>query len=203
MPTESIVLIGAGGHAKVVFDALGLVHPESRIQVLDDADHLDGKMFFHLRVTSPVRFESVGAYYHAAVGNNAMRRRLFSFGDKAAARALAVVHPAATVSRHASLADGCFVAATAVIGPAVTIGRGTIVNHAATIDHDCIVGDFCHIAPGATLCGGVVVSDEVLVGAGAVVLPDVCIGSGAIIAAGAVVHRDVLPSAVVKGVPAR
>lgn len=203
MPTELILLIGAGGHAKVVFDALGLVHPESKIQVLDDVKHFDGKLFFDLRVASPVRFESVGLHYHVAIGNNAVRRRLFSLADKAAAIALAVVHPAATVSRYASLADGCFVAAAAVVGPAVTLGLGGIVNHAATIDHDCIIGKFSHIAPGATLCGGVVVGDEVLVGAGAVILPGIRIGSGAIIGAGAVVHRDVPPSAVVKGVPAR
>mgnify|MGYP003438996805 CR=1 FL=1 len=83
------------------------------------------------------------------------------------------------------------------------VGQACIVNHRASIDHECIVGDGVHLAPGATLCGCVTLHDNVMIGAGAVILPRLSIGENSIIGAGAVVTRDVPPNVVVVGNPAR
>ncbi len=83
------------------------------------------------------------------------------------------------------------------------IGRHVIVNTAASVDHDCDVGDYVHVAPHATLCGFVTIERGCYIGAGATILPGVTVGENAIVGAGAVVVRDVPPNTVVTGVPAK
>ena len=81
--------------------------------------------------------------------------------------------------------------------------RYAIVNTNASVDHDCRIGEFVHVAPGVAICGGVRVGAGTLVGVGARVLPNVTIGARAVIGAGAVVVHDVPDGAMVTGVPAR
>lgn len=89
------------------------------------------------------------------------------------------------------------------IGPGCTVGDNVILNTRATVEHDCIIGAHCHVAPGAVLCGNVVVGEETHIGAGAIVKQGVKIGSRCVIGMGAVVLRDVPDGAVIVGNPAR
>jgi sugar O-acyltransferase (sialic acid O-acetyltransferase NeuD family) len=114
-----------------------------------------------------------------------------------------LTHPTAAVSAGASLEAGSQVLANAVVAPGVRLGRLTIVNNGATVDHECALGAGVHVAPGATLCGCIEAGEDAMIGAGATVLPRVRIGRGAIVGAGAVVTRDVPEGAVVVGSPAR
>lgn len=102
-----------------------------------------------------------------------------------------MVHPSAVVSAHTEIASNTQIMAGGVVQARVTVGEGSIINTRASVDHDCRVGDYTHIAPGVTLCGSVVVGNRTLIGAGATVLPNLTIGSNAIVAAGSVVTRDV------------
>lgn len=201
-----LVLIGAGGHARVCRDVaadmglavLGYCDPGyahgTRIgpdAVLwnDDAALLDG-----LDGETGV---------HVAIGDQATRLRV-ARAVLLASRPLAVlVHTSAVVSPSASIGPGVAVFAQAVVQAGAQLGTASIVNTAATVDHDCMLGDGVHIAPGATLAGGVVVSDGAFVGAGATLVPGVTVGTGARVGAGAVVVRPVPPGALVYGVPAR
>lgn len=114
-----------------------------------------------------------------------------------------LVHPTASVCNTAILGNGTQVLAQAVVAADSHIGAACIINHHSSIDHECILGDGVHIAPGATLCGCITVGDNVFVGAGSVVLPRCVIGADAVIGAGAVVTRDVAPGVTVIGNPAR
>lgn len=199
-----IHLIGAGGHCKVVLDALlqgGAAL--SSLRVRDGRAEMAGVDVLGVTVETPeIGAMLEGQDFHVALGSAAARARLHSAGEDAGGRAVAILHPRACVSRFAVIGDGTFVAALAVIGPAARIGRSVIVNHGAVVDHDGAVGDFCHIAPNASLGGGVRVGARCLIGAAATVLPGVMIGDGATIGAGAVVTRDVPPQQTWIGAPA-
>ena len=205
MHIEHRVIVGAGGHARVVMDAL-LSGPlaATRNVFADDDVTLHGRLMLGLPVLdTPGALVQTGVRFHVAVGSNRHRELLFFRMLDAGGVPFTVAHPTACISRHSSLGDASFVAANAVIAPAVSIGVGAIINHSAVVDHDSVVGDFSHIAPGATLAGGVVVGRGVLVGAGVNVLPGLSIGDGAVVGAGAVVTSNVPAGVTVVGVPAR
>jgi sugar O-acyltransferase (sialic acid O-acetyltransferase NeuD family) len=90
-----------------------------------------------------------------------------------------------------------------VINRATKIGHHCIVNSNATVEHDCQIDDFVHIAPGVTICGGVTVGEETLVGANATVLPNCVIGKNVIIGAGTVVTKNIPDNTLVMGVPGK
>lgn len=204
MPTERIFLVGAGGHGKVVLDALLLVGIQSdRITISDGNTALHGKDFLGIAINVPAIQEGAEqGSFHVAIGIAAVRQQVFTQFDAIGGQPLTVTHPAATISRFATIGAGSFVAAHAVVSPAVSLSRGVIINHGAVVDHDCVVGEFSHVAPGATLGGGVQIGARVLIGAGANLLPGIKIGDGAVIGAGAVVLNDVKAGDTCVGVPA-
>ncbi len=197
--------MGAGGHARVVMDALLLGSSELvRAAFADDNALLWGTALLGCPVLGAVD-EAVrpGGSFHVAIGHNCTRRRLMERLREVGALPFGVVHPSAQVSRFATVGTGSFIAAGAIVAPATEIGDGVIVNHGAVVDHDCRVGDFSHIAPNATLAGGARVGGNVLVGAGARVMMGVSVADDATVGAGAVVLHDVPARAVVAGVPAK
>lgn len=204
MPIERLTLIGTGGHAKVVLDALRVAAVEPMdVSLVDENPARVGALLWG----EPIGlFEAAGiegGAFHVCIGANAVRARIFALARAAGARPYSVVHPHGSRARGAAWGDGNLLAAGARLGPDARIGEGCIINHNAVVDHDCVVGDFCHIAPGATLAGNVRLGHGVLVGAGANILPGVRIGDGATIGAGAVVLEDVPPQCLYAGVPAR
>lgn len=204
MRTERIIVIGAGGHAKVVMDALLCAFGgETDAAFADDNPALGGALLLGRLVQAPVPSHFAGICIHVAIGDNRVRQRLSGELGATAKSVVSIIHPAASVSRFAMLGEGIFVAAHAVVAPDAHIGAGTIVNHGAIIDHDCAVGAFSHVAPSAALGGGVRVGSRVLVGAGAVIKPGVFIEDDVVIGAGAVVIANVASGTLVMGVPAR
>ena len=102
-----------------------------------------------------------------------------------------------------TLREGSVVMHRAVIQRGTWIGKHGIINTASSIDHDCVLGDFVHIAPNATLCGEVVIGDETFIGAGAVVLPQIKIGKRVTVGAGSVVTKNIPDGATVVGNPGK
>ena len=206
-----VVVVGAGGHARSVVDALrasgehepvactdprpGLAGSEiDGVEIVGDDSHLE-----RLR-DNGVEGAVIGV---GGVGDNGPRERLFTHAEELGFALPAVVHSRASVAPAAALAEGAVVLAGAVVGPGASIGRDTIVNTGALVEHDCRVGDHAHLATGAALAGGVTVGDRAHVGIRAAVLQGVTIGPGAIVGAGAVVIREVAAGAVMVGSPAR
>lgn len=204
MHTETVHVLGAGGHGRVVIDALQLLgYSPQVIHVRDDRQDFHGTTMLGCLVEAPILPPRVlVGWVHAAVGSATIRQRLLERSGLPAERWLTIVHPRAYVASSASLGPAVIVTAQSVVGPCACVDAGVIVNHAAIVDHDCYVGAFSHIAPGASLGGGVYVGSGVLIGAGARVLPGVHIGDGAVVGAGAVVLTDVPPGQTWAGVPA-
>ena len=190
-------IYGAGGHGKVVLDAM---HQASLVcdGFVDDKSM---SQWAGLPVFSPaILTQENDIRIHLAIGDCAIRQKIAS--SLIAAQLQSVKHPAAVVSLSAAVGEGSFLAAGAIVGPNAKVGQHCIINHHAVVDHDCVVGDFCHIAPHVSLCGGVKIGHGVLVGAGAVILPGLSVGDAAIIGAGAVVTKNVESGVTVVGNPA-
>lgn len=191
-------IYGAGGHGKVVLDAM-------QSAGIDCAGFIDDKdvctwMGLSINKISKLNLNSE-VYLHLAIGSAKAREGIAnSFTN---ANFFNVIHPAAIVAKTAQIGSGTFLAAQSIIASDAQIGNHCIINHAAVVDHDCIVGDFTHIAPQSCLGGGVKVGRGVLIGAGAVLLPGITIADYAVIGAGAVVINDVADGITVVGNPAR
>jgi sugar O-acyltransferase (sialic acid O-acetyltransferase NeuD family) len=205
MSIEHINLIGAGGHAMVVLDALLTAEGTSdSICVFDQSIERVGRKILNLVINRfDPKMKIAGERFHVCIGDNNARSRLFRALKGGGGQLRTVIHPAATIAASAIIAQGTFVAARAIVAPAAIVGEGGILNHGTIVDHECVVGDFCHLAPGTTLAGNVRVGTGAFVGAGANILPGINIGDAAIIGAGAVVTVDVPAGTTYVGVPAR
>lgn len=202
---QSLILFGAGGHAKVVLDALNSAGRDV-LGLIDDDPAATGRMILAAPVLGTrdvLAREHRGAGIVPAIGVNGARAALLDWLAQGGFAVAGAIHPRATIGAGVELGDGCFLAAGAVVNPDTRIGAGAIVNTCASVDHDCRIGRAVHIAPGARLCGGVTIGDETLIGTGTVVIPGIRIGARAVIGAGSVVIRDVPDGARVAGNPAR
>ncbi len=205
---KNFLIIGAGGHSKVVIDALIKMQPNySSIYVLDDDLKKHGKFLLkNIPIKSPDVFFSENLnskFICIAIGDNKIRAQKYEFWKAAGAQLFSVIHPNSTISPFSEINAGSVIFAGAVINPDASIGFNNIVNTGVIIEHDCVLEDHVQVATNATLCGGVILREGAMVGAGAVILPGVQIGRYATIGAGAVVTDSVPDGAVYIGVPAR
>lgn len=211
LESAQFVLWGSAGHAKVLADVIDL-RGGRVLALFDNRDvpsALPGVPIFlgEIGFTQWVRNAAPSPHIAglAAIGGNRGRDRLFihELFKKYKFTLPILIHPAAVVSRGAHLGAGTQILALANVAADVTTGDACIINHNASVDHECVIGNGVHIAPGATLCGCITVGENAFIGAGAVILPRVTIGADAIVGAGAVVTRDVPPGSTVIGNPAK
>ena len=192
-----IVVIGAGGHAKVVIATI-LASGAPVLAVEDDDAAKWGHEELGFKIRAPQNTPSARAI--VAIGDNSLRQKVVKATNSHWEKTM---HPTACVHATVRIGRGTVVCAGAVIQPDAVIGEHVIVNTAATIDHDCQIGDFAHIAPGVHLAGAVEIGEGAFLGIGSVVLPGVKIGRWTTVGAGAVVTADLPDAVVAYGVPAR
>ncbi len=200
-----IVIVGAGGHGKVLADAL-LTAGRPVDGFLDRDKGLHGLRVLDVPVLGGDDCAEPGWVLVNGIGTVGLPLARQAVDRHFAERGfpfLAVCHPSAVLGRGVVLGEGCQIMAGAVVQPDTVIGRGAIINTRAAVDHDCVLGDFVHVAPGATLSGGVRVGAGSHIGTGAVVIEGIRIGAGCLVAAGAVVVADVADGARVAGLPAK
>lgn len=205
MPTDTILLVGAGGHCQVVVDALLCAGTsEAVLEIADDDTRRWGTAVLGVPVRGALAgVLRAGGAFHVAIGNNRVRERLAAACAEAGMAARTVQHPRAVRAASAVVGDGTLLAANAIVAPGARVGAHCIVNHGAVVDHDVVVGACSHVAPLAALGGGVRLGARVLVGAGATILPGVTIGDDCVVGAGAVVLADLPPGSTFAGVPAQ
>ncbi|NND91752.1 MAG: NeuD/PglB/VioB family sugar acetyltransferase [Granulosicoccus sp.] len=210
MARTDVVILGAGGHAKSVIEALQ-AHQNYRIHgfTVAASDSETGSILGYPILGDDDRLPGLLAegisHFILGVGSTGLgfpRKRLYGCACQLGMTPVSVVHPRAVVSRYASVSSGSVVLAGAILGAECTIGQNVIVNHGAIVEHDCVIGDHVHIASGACVAGSVKIGAGAHIGAGATVIQGVTIGDRAVVAAGAVVVRDVVAGSTVLGVPA-
>lgn len=204
----NVVIIGAGGHGKVVLDILRAQKRHKAIAFLDADPALSGTRVCGLPVLgAPNLLPRLRARRIAgaivAIGDNKARLDYAAEVQRAKLKLISAVHPRAVVSSSATLGPNSVVAAGAVICVEAKIGHSAIINTSAVVDHECEVGDGVHVCPGARLAGRVRVGSESFVGMGAAIIQCVTVGKSAVIGAGAVVIRDVPDGSTVVGVPGK
>lgn len=197
-----IVIVGAGGHGKVVCDVLRTTG-EVVAGFCDDAKPTDV-----LVLGLPVLGDTTWLIANPArialgIGDNARRSAVADLLETAGCTLVAAIHADATIAPSATVEAGAVVMARAVVNPDASVGRGSIINTGAIVEHDCVIGPFAHLSPASALGGGAHVGALAHVGLGAVILPLVSVGDRTIVGAGAVVNRSVPEDVVVRGVPAR
>jgi len=203
--SQSVFLIGGGGHALVVFEAarlagrqiVGFYDDCTEGSLIQRASVQLGSFDDLLNHRNPAILEADGIL---AVGNLELRRTLLRKLDSFDAT---VVHPSAVVSPNATVGAGSFVAACAIVGSNAHIGRHSIINTRAIIEHDCRLAENVHVGPAAVLGGGVKVGADTLIGLNSCVKPNVEIGRNCVVGAGAVVVDRVPDGEVVVGIPAK
>ncbi|MHB1126568.1 MAG: acetyltransferase [Bacillota bacterium] len=204
-----VIILGAGGHAKVLIDALrkqsipilGITekHKKAQNEHIKDIEILgDDEVIFKY---SPKNIRLVNGL--GSVKTTLNRQLIFEYFKRKGYVFTSVIHPNSIIASDVLLLEGVQIMAGAIIQSGAKIGMNTILNTRASIDHDCIIGDHVHLAPGVVLSGGVTVGYGTHIGVGATVIQGITIGTNALISAGSLVIKDVMDESKVMGVPAK
>lgn len=186
------VVIGGGGHSKVVIDALKACY-KNIYAIFEDKEIIDNNksiLGIAVQKTPPTKWWHDNLVHAIiAIGSNQVRQRIskklyfVKWGS--------AIHPSALVHKSAIIGEGVYIGANVVIQPNAIIGDHCIINTGAIIEHDVVIKDYCHIAPGSVITGHVNVGTGTLVGAGTIIIPEINIGSWCIIGGGSVVVKNI------------
>jgi sugar O-acyltransferase (sialic acid O-acetyltransferase NeuD family) len=208
-PAKRTLVLGAGGHGRVVLDILLQSRGFDVIGFLDnnrdilnrriDGVPVRGSIDDLARVATECQIDGIVI----AIGDNGTRRGLARRAEQSGIELLSAIHPSATIAYNATIGRNVVIAAGAIVCANCQIGDSVILNTGCIIDHQTMIGEGTHICPGVRIAGRVKVEPGVFVGLGATIVPKVTLGCEAIIGAGAVVLEDVPPLATVVGVPAK
>ncbi len=193
-----MLIYGVGEHSKVIVDCLYSQNTE-----------INGFFDDNVKEMNFGNFDFLGQYQMSilsgkkiiiAIGNNQIRKEL---SQKITHQIGKVVHSHSCISPFAHIEEGLMILPFAVVQAYTHIGKHVILNTNSTIEHDCNIDNFVHIAPHATLGGGVEIGEGTLIGLSATILPKIKIGKWCVIGAGAVVNKDIPDFCVAYGVPAK
>lgn len=207
--SKPLIILGGGGHAKVLIDVLS--YYQCDIIGITEADN---KLFFTnyygIRIigndSEVLNYNPSDVLLVNGIGSVATvkkRKSLFCFFKDKGYCFAKVIHPSSVISSEVVLNEGIQIMAGSVIQPGCKLGTNVLINTKASLDHDCIIGNNVHIAPGVTLSGNVVIGNDVHIGAGTTIIQGVHIGEESLIGAGSVVLRNIPPRVKAYGIPAK
>ena len=206
---DKIVVIGGSGHAKVVisilkklndYEIIGYTDSENKGKILGvrylGKDEILEKLFLNKNVNNAVI--GIGQIKNAHSRKETIKKLLnigFEFP--------VIISPDSVINEDSKICQGTVVMDGVIIQTSTNIGKFCIINTKSSLDHDCMIGDYIHIAPGVTISGGVEIGDNSLIGASATIIQYKKIGKNIIIGAGSVVVNDLIESGTYFGIPAR
>ncbi|MEK4047173.1 acetyltransferase [Paenibacillus sp. FSL H8-0048] len=201
----NLLILGAGGHGKVVAETA------LRTGLWDEIAFLDNDSTLNKVIGIPVigGFDTYPNHKETyssaivAIGNNHSRLTWLTTLEQAGYKIPVIIHPSSILSKFCEIESGTVVLAGVVVNANARIAKGCILNTSSTIDHDCVIGNGVHISPGTNVSGTVTINDFTWLGVGSKIVNNITIGSYVIVAAGAVVINDIPDSVMVAGVPAQ
>ena len=197
-----LLIIGASGHGKVVAD-IAKNNGYEEIAFLDDNTDIVQCGDYPVIGTSKDIVEYIDSDFFVAIGNAEIRQRIYMELNEQGVEPVTLIHPSAVIGENVCIGAGTVVMAGTVVNPDANLGIGCIINTCSSVDHDCKLADFVHVAVGGRLAGNVLIGERTWIGAGATVINNVTICADCVIGAGAVVVKDIQESGIYIGVPAR
>lgn len=201
--TLPVIVIGAGGHSKVLIDVLNRL--DLNIEGLTDPTLDCGDIYCGIPVIGDdseiLKYKPDEVLLVNAIGSLPGKNHRFILSTKFRSlgyRFATIVDNASFVSSNVVLGEGVQILAGVVVQPGCHIGNDTILNTNSSVDHDCIIGDYCHIAPGVTLSGGITIGNSTHIGTGACVIQNIHIGFNSVIGAGCVVYKNLKDEIILK-----
>ena len=202
-----IVMIGQGGHSKVIKDIILSNKAYEIVGYLDDQYEdvtiVDNTYFGPISSVYDMINDFKQAKFVIAIGNNKVRKKIAEKLDLPDNCYVTLIHKTAVISPNAKIGNGTVVMPNAVINADTQIGNHSIINTGSVVEHDNVLGDFVHISPQATLTGSIIIEEGAHIGAAATLIPSVKIGEWSVIGAGAVVIEDIPPNCTAVGIPAK
>ena len=207
---EEIIIVGGGGHARSVIDAINTMELFEIIGIIDTADkkntlvngikiigdNSDLENYFNKHITKAVI--AIGS-----IGDVALRRKLYDMCKKIGYDLPNIIDASAILSPNIALGEGNFIGKGTIINTNVRIGSGCIFNTGCIIEHDCLIEDFVHIAPGCTLSGGIWIKKHAHIGTHTTIIQNITVGKETLIGAGSVVVSDISDHKLAYGNPCR
>ncbi|KDR94767.1 UDP-perosamine 4-acetyltransferase [Peptoclostridium litorale DSM 5388] len=210
MSRPKIILIGGGGHCKVIISMLKKLNSHEIYGISEKKENLGRKI---LGITINTTDDDMEDLFNAGVknaiiaigsiGNPHARIKLFEKVVDIGFDSPSIISPDSVIAEDVIIKKGTVVMPGAIINAGTVIGNNCIINTGAIIDHDCVINDNVHIAPGVTLSGGVSVGHNSHVGTGANVIQGVCIGNNVLVGAGTLILNDIEDDMKAIGVPAK
>ena len=201
--SKDVIIIGAGGHAKVIADII-YKSGDNLIGFLDDNLANKGKEIYLgkkvIGTTKDIEIYNKN-YFIIGIGNNSIRKKINNENNL---KLYTAIHPSAIIAEDVKIGTGSVIMAGVVINPGTVIGKNCIINTSSSLDHDNLLEDYVHISPGAHLAGTVTIKEGTWICTGAIVKNNITIGKNNIIGAGGVVIKDIIEeNGTYIGVPAR
>lgn len=203
-----VIIVGAGGHARVVASILLWMRDVDVVGVADRTKATLGETVGFTRIVTTIdelpalRREGV-TWAALAIGDNRERAALFSRLEAEGFSLLTARHPTAIIERDVGLGAGSMVCAGAILCAGVSVGPDVLLNTGAIVDHESRIGAHAHIGPGCRISGRVAIGERTFVGAGTTIRDHVTIGADSVIGVGSVIVDDIPDGVVAYGVPAR
>ena len=203
---KKLLILGAGGHAKVVRETAIETGQFNSFYYLDDDLGLNKKNLNIVGQLKDIFLDNIRNKFSnafIAIGNSNKRESMFNKLTKAGYLLPKLIHPTSWVSKSASISDGTLILANSTIQANVKIGSSVIINNNCSIDHDCLIEDATHICPGVNLAGNIQVGKRAWIGIGSTVIQNIKIGNDVFLGAGSVVTKSIPDSVKAYGVPAK